>query len=110
MQYVRLYVNEAGDVEHVETSTRPLPETPAIQVHTAADPQGASPIQVRHLDCVKMEFEADDQQFRRARHLREDIVCHGQTLAPSLKAQGKLKGKMSKIQVIRATRGQANRG
>jgi hypothetical protein len=106
MQYIRLYVNALGIVEHIETSTRPLPNDPAITIQEPVDPQiPDGPHRLRPMDLVVTEFESQDGRFHRAKDLLRDMDVDSETLVPRFKPMATLKGTLRKMNERRAIRG-----
>jgi len=114
MQHVRLYLNDQGEVEHTETSTKPLRDEPAIEVvEPIMGTEGmteeqirAIPTRKRHLDHIMLDLETSDGKFKRAREVMDSIEVRKSDLRVTLKAQGKVKGQIMNHRVIRASRGQ----
>lgn len=114
MQYVRLYINDLGVIEHVETSDHPLKETHGISVNELSrlpipgeTPEDIAliPMRVQPLDIVTCEFEHADGKFHRAREVLNDIEVDQTTLEPRLKTDGQLRGRLQRKTIERADRG-----
>lgn len=109
MQYTRLYLNEDGDIEHAETSDRPLPSIPAIEIHEPdvtgvpiAGPNGLEfPLKRKLFNIMTAEHSADDAQFMRAGALRANIEIDKATMTPKMKAGPRTQITFSKVSLTR---------
>lgn len=115
MQYVRLYINDAGEIEHTETNSRPLRATPSIEIHEPItppvnpnDPPG--PTQKKLFDMVDFELEASLQGFRRARDIMNSYEVDKTTLQPRAKVGNSGLGMVKNIKVTRVSQGHGNNG
>ena len=113
MQYVRLYVNAQAQIEHVETSTRPLPTDSAIQVTgpigllpgMTTDEILTLPVAKVIFDEVKLEMTPHDGTFMRARPILESVEVDPITLKPRMKPGPRTRHTFRKVQITRANRG-----
>jgi hypothetical protein len=112
-QYIRLYLDERGVIEHIETQDRPLRETPSIEIsepislpppNATRDEINAIPRRRRVFDYVTCEFEPEDGKFKRAREIMDSLVIRQSDLHPRIKANSKARGRLRRIHVKKADR------
>lgn len=95
MQYVRLHLNDQGDIEHTETSDRPLKDEPAIEVHQPVgllpnmtpEQLAALPTRKRPLNHVLFNLQTSDGKFKRAREVMDSLIVNKTTLIPRLRGK-----------------------